>query len=72
MSPETYNAVDGQLHELKHMAEFASALSCDDLDGNGAKEGYFHIRQDEGNRLGFCCNDMLRRVNELISTFSKV
>jgi hypothetical protein len=71
ISPKAYDALDGQLNELKHMAEFANAICCDDMDGHGAKEGYFHIRQDEGNRLGFCCVDIIRRVDELISALTK-
>jgi hypothetical protein len=50
--------------------EFAAELS-DELDGNGAREDYFHIPQDAGNRLAFCCNDILGRVNELIRILSK-
>jgi hypothetical protein len=61
----TINEIVIQLQDLKYMAEFAAELvQC--LDGNGADEGYFRIRQDEGNRLAFCCNDALRRVEELI------
>lgn len=70
MNPEAMNIIDGHLQDLKYMVEFAAELS-DELDGNGAREGYFHIPQDAGNRLAFCCNDMLRRVNELIGILTK-
>lgn len=64
MSGDILNEIDGQLQDIKYMAEFAAELSGE-MDGNGAKEGYFHIPRDQGNRLCFCCNDMLRRINEL-------
>ena len=53
MTPEATNLIDGHQHELKCMAEFASVLGTDSLDANGAKEGYFPIRQAEGNQLAF-------------------
>jgi hypothetical protein len=63
------NDVDGPLQDLKHMAEFASELSSG-LDGNKARPGFFEIELSEGNRLAFCCNDILRRVEELIGSMS--
>jgi hypothetical protein len=63
------NDVDGPPQELKYMAEFASELSCN-LDIYNAHEGFFSISQPEGNQLAFCCNDILRRVEELIASVS--
>jgi hypothetical protein len=45
---DTASIVDDHLVPLKFMAEFAASLVCDDMDANGAQEGYFHIRRDEG------------------------
>jgi hypothetical protein len=59
--------VDGQLQDIKYMAEIAAELS-DNLDANGAQPGFFQIRVSEGNRLAFCCNDLLRRVGELLGS----
>jgi hypothetical protein len=50
---DTASIVDDYLVPLKFMAEFAAGLVEDGLDANGAKEGYFHIRRDEGERLAF-------------------
>jgi hypothetical protein len=64
MNDDLFNEIDGKLQDIKYMAEFAAEL-IDSLDGAGAKEGYFHIPQDQGNRLAFCCNDLLLRIGEL-------
>ena len=50
------NQIDGQLHELECMTEFASGLA-EDLDGNEAKPGFFQIEMSKGDRLAFCCYD---------------
>jgi|GEM_PF-5668700 len=63
------NNVDGQLQDIKYMAEIAAELS-DNLDSNHSRPGFFEISLSEGNRLGFCCNDMLRRVDELLASLS--
>ena len=63
------NDVDGPLQDLKYMAEIAAELS-DNLDSNEARPGFFEIDLSQGNRLAFCCNDILRRVNELIGSVS--
>jgi hypothetical protein len=59
---DTASIVDDHLVPLKFMAEIAAGLVNDGLDGNGAPEGYFHIRRGEGDQLAFCCVDILRRV----------
>ena len=64
MTYENIDVIDGKLIELKHMAEFAADLSSG-LEANDAKEGYIHLPQDKGNRLAFCCEDVLRRVEEI-------
>ena len=63
---DTVNEIDSKLQDIKYMAEFAGEL-VNTLDGNGAKEGYFHITRDEDNRLAFSCYDMLRRVEDLLA-----
>ena len=63
---DTVNEIDSKLQDIKYMAEFAGEL-VNTLDGNGAREGYFHITRDEGNRLAFSCYDMLRRVEDLLA-----
>jgi hypothetical protein len=63
------NDVDGPLQDIKYMAEFAAELVVN-LDGNNAPPGFFSISIDEGNRLGFACNETLRRVEELIESLS--
>ena len=63
------NDVDGPLQDLKYMAEIAAELS-DNLDASQARDGFFEIDLSQGNRLAFCCNDILRRVNELIGSVS--
>lgn len=63
------NDIDGPLQDIKYMAEIASELACN-LDGNDAPPGFFSIRISEGNRLAFSCNDLLRRVEELIECLS--
>jgi hypothetical protein len=63
------NDVDSPLQDLKYMAEIAAELS-DNLDSNEARPGFFEIDLSQGNRLAFCCNDILRRVNELIGSVS--
>ncbi len=65
MEPELnrhLNTIDNQLHELECMAEFAAGLA-EDLDGGEAKPGFFQIEISKGDRLAFCCYDMLRRIN---------
>lgn len=57
---------DEHLMQLKFMAEFAVGIVADDLDGNGAREGYFDLPQDQGEGLSFCCVDILRRVEDLL------
>ena len=61
------NKVDEALYEIKYMAETAAELS-DNFCSDGAQPGFFQIRVGEGNRLGFCCNDILRRVEELVKS----
>jgi hypothetical protein len=56
------NAIDGQLHDLECMAEFA-ALLAEDLTGDEAKPGFLTIELGKGDRLAFCCYDILRRIN---------
>jgi hypothetical protein len=63
------NDVDGPLQDLKYMAEFAAELSSS-LDSNEARPGFFEIDLSQGNRLAFCVNDVLRRVDELIESVS--
>jgi hypothetical protein len=63
------NDVDVPLQDIKYMAEIAAELS-DNLDSNKSRPGFFEISLSEGNRLAFCCNDMLRRVEELIASIS--
>jgi hypothetical protein len=67
---DTASIVDDHLVPLKFMAEFAAGLVME-MDANGAQDGYFRIRRDEGERLAFCCVDMLRRVEELINSLSQ-
>jgi hypothetical protein len=62
---DTVNDVDHRLHELKYMAEFVAELA---QGLNGVEEGNFRIRYDEGNRLAFCCFEMLRRIKDAIET----
>jgi hypothetical protein len=50
---DTASIVDDHPVPLKFIAEFAASLVCDDMDANGAQEGYFHIRRDEGERLAW-------------------
>jgi hypothetical protein len=40
-------------------------------NGDGAAEGHFHIPKVEGDRLAFCCNDLVDRVEELIGLLRK-
>jgi hypothetical protein len=61
------NDVDGPLQDLKYMAEFAAELTSG-LDSHDARPGFFEIGHSQGNRLAFCCNDVLRRVEELIES----
>jgi hypothetical protein len=63
------NEIDGPLYDIKYMAETAAELS-DNFSSDGAQPGFFQIGLDEGNRLGFCCNDILRRVGELLESLS--
>jgi hypothetical protein len=49
------------------MAEFAAQL-CSSLDSNQARRGLFEIDHSKGNQLAFCCNDILRRIEELIAS----
>jgi coenzyme F420-reducing hydrogenase delta subunit len=63
------NDVDGPLQDIKYMAEVAAELS-DNLDSNNSRAGFFEISTSEGNRLAFACNDILRRVEELIASIS--
>jgi len=59
--------VDNPLCEIKYMAEMAAELS-DNFSADGAQPGFFQIGVGEANRLGFCCNDILRRVEELLKS----
>lgn len=68
-APLSLDDVDGPLQDLKYMAEIAAEL-VSDLDGNQARPGFFEIDLSQGNRLAFCCNDILRRVDELIESVS--
>jgi hypothetical protein len=61
------NDVDGPLQDIKYMAEIASELA-DELSRDGAQVGFFQIQVDRANRLGFCCNDILRRIDELLES----
>jgi hypothetical protein len=61
------NDIDGPLQDIKYMAEVAAELA-DKLSGEGAQVGFFQIQVDQGNRLGFCCNDVLRRIGELLES----
>jgi hypothetical protein len=63
------NDVDGPLQDIKYMAEIAAELIVN-LDGINAPPGQFSISTSEGNRLAFACNDLLRRVEELIASLS--
>jgi hypothetical protein len=63
------NDVDGPLQDIKYMVEVAVELT-DKLSRVGAQPGYFQIQIDQGDRLGFCCNDILRRVGELLKSLS--
>ena len=65
MSGLKIDDVDGPLQDIKYMAEFAAQL-CSSLDSNDARSGFFEIDLSKGNQLAFCCNDVLRRVEELI------
>jgi hypothetical protein len=62
------NDVDSALHDIKYMADFAAELAGN-LDATGAQPGNFQISMSEGNRLAFCCNDILRRIEELLGSF---
>jgi hypothetical protein len=62
------NDIDGPLQEIKHMAEFAAGLAAEGLNANDAMPGYFQIPTSEGNQLAFCCNDILRRIEELMAS----
>jgi hypothetical protein len=62
--------VEGPLHEIQHMAQFAAGLAADGLSSHEAPEGYFQIPTKEGNQLAFCCYDLLRRVDELLESIS--
>jgi hypothetical protein len=61
------NDIDGPLQDIKYMAEVAAEL-VDKLAREGAQVGFFQIQVDQGNRLGFCCNDILRRIDELLAS----
>ena len=61
------NDVDGPLQDIKYMAEVAAELA-DKLSREGARVGFFQIQVAQGNRLGFCCNDILRRIDELLES----
>jgi hypothetical protein len=61
------NDVDNQLQDIKYMVEIAAEMTSN-LDAEGAQPGYFQISMDEGNRLGFCCDDILRRIKELLAS----
>ena len=61
------NDVDGPLQDIKYMAEVAAELA-DKLSREGAQVGFFQIQVAQGNRLGFCCNDILRRIDELLES----
>jgi hypothetical protein len=67
---ELLNEIDGKLHNIKHMADIA-AEAADALDGDGATEGHFQISEATGNRLAFCCYDVVNRIEELIGLISK-
>lgn len=66
------NDIASQLQEIQHMAEFASGLAADCLDGNGATPGFFQIPTGEGNQLAFCCYDILKRIKELQASIDGV
>ena len=61
------NDVDGPLQDIKYMAEIASDLS-DNFSTDGAQPGFFQIQVTTGSQLGFCCNDIVRRIEELLET----
>ena len=61
------NDVDGPLQDIKYMAEVAAELA-DKLSREGAQVGFFQIQVAQGSRLGFCCNDILRRIDELLES----
>jgi hypothetical protein len=62
------NDVDGPLQDIKYMAEVAAELA-DKLSREGAQVGFFfQIQVAQGNRLGFCCNDILRSIDELLES----
>ncbi len=67
---DTASIVDDHLVPLKFMAEIAAGLVME-MSADGIQEGYFHIRRMEGDQLGFCCVDILRRVEELINSLSQ-
>jgi hypothetical protein len=62
--------VEGPLHEIQRMAQFAAGLATDGLAANEAPEGFFQIPTKEGNQLAFCTYDILRRVDELLESIS--
>jgi hypothetical protein len=66
MSMIDVNAIASALNDIKYMAEIAAETS-DSLSSAGAQPGFFQISVSDGNRLGFCCNDILRRVGELLA-----
>jgi hypothetical protein len=66
----TRNEIELQLREIKWMSEFAVDLAGL-LDSSEARADHFEIGMAEGNRLGFCCNEILRRVEELQTTIIK-
>jgi hypothetical protein len=61
------NDVDGPLQDIRYMAEVAAEL-VDKLAKEGTQVGFFQIQVNHGNRLGFCCNDILRRIDELLES----
>ncbi len=58
------NDVDGRLQDICYMAEIAAELTSQ-LRSDDARPGFFEISSQDGNRLAFACNDMLRRIEEL-------
>jgi hypothetical protein len=70
MLRERLNEIDMALRNAQYMADFAAEL-VGALDGDGAPEGYFKIPFSDGNRLAFCCNDLLQRVEDMISLLCK-
>ena len=63
------NDVDGPLQDICYMAQIAAELT-DQLDANDARPGFFEISRQEGNRLAFACNDILRRIEELLAALT--